>query len=186
VTQFTIIETPIPGLKVIVRKTVADQRGFLSRLFCSEALNVAGWQGPIAQINHTFTEECGTVRGMHFQYQPHSEIKLVSCIRGKVLDVVVDIRSDSPTFLQWYGAVLSAENQRALLIPEGFAHGFQALTDKSELIYLHSSAYSPNDECGLNPCDPLLAIQWPLEILDMSMRDRNHPLLDDNFHGLQF
>ena len=107
---------------------MGDARGFLSRLFCAEELRAAGWTGPIAQINHTHTARKGTVRGMHFQYPPHAEMKLVSCLRGEVWDVAVDIRAGSQTFLRWHAEILSADNGRALLIPQGFAHGFQALT----------------------------------------------------------
>jgi dTDP-4-dehydrorhamnose 3,5-epimerase len=111
-------------------------------------------------------------------------MKLVTCIRGEVWDVAVDVRAGSPTFLQWHAERLSPENGRALLLPEGFAHGFQALTDEAELLYCHSAPYVPGAEGGLNPRDPRLEIAWPLAITDMSARDAQHPLLDANFAGL--
>ena len=126
--RFRIQSTPLSGLQVITRQMLGDHRGFLSRLFCADELAQAGWTKPIAQINHTYTAKKGTVRGMHFQHPPHAEMKLVSCIRGEVWDVAVDLRANSPTFLHWHAEVLSADNHKALLIPEGFAHGFQTLS----------------------------------------------------------
>jgi dTDP-4-dehydrorhamnose 3,5-epimerase len=184
VNRFTIFNTPLAGLKLVERQRLGDNRGFLSRLFCSEELADAGWHKPIAQINHTYTARRGTVRGMHFQHPPHAEMKQVSCIRGKVWDVAVDLRAGSPSFLHWHAEELSADNYRALLIPEGFAHGFQALTDEVELLYCHSATYHPEAEAGLNPQDSTLAINWPLEITELSSRDAHHPMIDQNFSGL--
>lgn len=172
------------GLKLIERQRLGDARGFLSRLFCSDELAVTGWQKPIAQINHTFTCQCGTIRGLHYQIPPHAEMKLVSCIRGKVWDVAVDLRSSSPTFLQWHAQTLSAENGHALLIPEGFAHGFQTLMDDCELLYMHTEAYSPQTEAALRFDDQRLAIKWPLPVAEISARDQAHPLLTSKFNGI--
>jgi dTDP-4-dehydrorhamnose 3,5-epimerase len=121
---------------------------------------------------------------MHFQYPPHSEMKLVSCLRGEIWDVAVDIRSGSPTFLHWHGLSLSANNCRALMIPEGFAHGFQTLTDDVELLYCHSAAYFAGADGGLNPLDSQLAIVWPLKATEISDRDRLHPLINSSFKGV--
>lgn len=183
--RFTVSDLPLAGLKLVERQRLGDHRGFLARLFCAGELAEAGWTRPITQINHTMTARKGTVRGLHFQHPPQAEMKLVSCIRGEVWDVAVDLRAESPGFLAWHAERLSAENGRALLIPEGFAHGFQALTDEAELLYCHSAAYAPEAEGGLNPLDPRLAIAWPLEIADMSERDRAHPLLDAGFAGVR-
>jgi dTDP-4-dehydrorhamnose 3,5-epimerase len=177
--RFQIVDTPLGGLKVIQRTQSGDERGFLSRIFCASELASAGWRKPIAQINHTHTQGRGTVRGMHFQRGAHAEMKLVSCLRGAVWDVAVDLRADSPTFLWWHAEELSARNHRALLIPEGFAHGFQALEDDCELLYLHSTAYAPDAEVGINPQDPRLAIAWPLPVTQLSARDASHPMLND-------
>ena len=130
--RFTIEHLPLQGLQRVTRQRLGDARGFLARLYCAEELARAGWRQPIAQINHTATAARGTVRGMHFQRPPHAEMKLVSCIRGEAWDVAVDLRADSETFLHWHAERLSAENGHALLIPEGFAHGFQTLSDDVE------------------------------------------------------
>ena len=182
--RFTLFDTPLAHLKIVERKRLGDARGFLSRLFCADDLAVVGWHKPIAQINQTLTQNQGTVRGLHFQQPPNAEMKLVTCLRGAVWDVAVDLRNESPTFLQWHAEELSAANCRALLIPEGFAHGFQTLADDCELIYMHSSAYAPGAEAGLNPFDPGLAIVWPLAVAELSDRDAQHPMLDDQFKGV--
>jgi dTDP-4-dehydrorhamnose 3,5-epimerase len=137
--RFTVEATPLSGLKLIQRQKLEDSRGFFSRFFCAEELANAGFAQPVAQMNHTLTRRRGSVRGLHFQYPPHAEDKLVSCLHGEIFDVAIDIRRDSPTFLHWHAEKLSAENGRSLLIPKGFAHGFQALTDDAELLYVHSA-----------------------------------------------
>jgi dTDP-4-dehydrorhamnose 3,5-epimerase len=183
--RFRIETTQLAGLQLITRQVVGDNRGFLSRLFCSEELAQAGWHKPIAQINHTLTERKGTVRGMHFQHAPHCEAKLVTCIRGAVWDVAVDLRTGSPTFLQWYGHLLSPENRTALLIPEGFAHGFQSMTDSVEMLYCHSAPYAPESDAGLNPLDPRLAIPWPCNVDTLSDKDKSRPLITELFQGIR-
>lgn len=183
--NFSIIDTTIADLKLIERETIGDHRGFLARIFCAEQLKGAGWKKPIVQINQTITKKRGTVRGMHFQNTPHAEMKLVSCLQGEVWDVAVDLRKNSPTFLKWHAETLSSENCRAFLIPEGFAHGFQALSDNCELLYLHTSPYVREAEAGIQPSDSYLGIPWPLDICEISMRDTNHPPLNDKFMGIE-
>lgn len=183
--RFTILDTPLPGLRVVQRQRIEDERGFLSRLFCAEELAAAGWRGPVAQINHTCTRRAGTVRGLHYQKAPHAEIKLVSCVRGRVWDVAVDLRPGSPTYLRWHAEELGADNGCALLIPEGFAHGFQALSADAELLYCHSRAYAPQAEAGLHPLDARLAIAWPLPVQGLSARDAGHPPIDETFEGVR-
>ncbi len=183
--RFSITELPLPGLKLIERHRLGDPRGFLTRVFCSDELSAAGWAKPVAQINHTYTARRGTVRGMHFQYSPNVEMKLVTCIRGEVWDVAVDVRRESPTFLAWHAEVLSADNCRALLIPEGVAHGFQALTDDVELIYCHSAPHRSETEGGLHPEDPQIAIAWPLPVAGLSPRDTRHPFIRTGFEGMR-
>jgi dTDP-4-dehydrorhamnose 3,5-epimerase len=183
--RFDIVETPIAGLRVVQRKPIGDRRGYLERLFCAEELHPLASGKPIVQINHTLTASRGTVRGMHFQRPPSAEIKFVSCLRGEVFDVAVDLRDNSSTFLHWHAEMLSAENHRTLVIPEGFAHGFQTLDDDCELLYLHTAAYDPGAEGGLNAADPRLAIEWPLPVLGLSPRDAGHPLLNDEFAGIR-
>jgi len=182
--RFTVTTLPLSGLKRIDRQRLGDSRGYLSRLFCAQELASAGWHKPIAQINHTYTAQRGTLRGMHYQRSPHAEMKLVSCIQGEVWDLAVDLRAASPTFLQWHAELLTADNNRALLIPEGFAHGFQTLTDDVQLLYCHSSAHNPEAEGALNAQDPRLAIKWPIAITQISIRDTNHKLIDAKFEGL--
>lgn len=185
VTRFKIFESPIIGLKLIERQRLGDSRGFLSRIFCAEELTAAGWRQPIVQINQTYTAQRGTVRGMHYQNPPHTEMKLVNCIQGEVWDVAIDLRAGSPTFLHWHAEILSADNNRALLIPEGFAHGFQALTTDVQMLYCHSAAHSPTAEAGLNAKDPRLCITWPLAITEISLRDAKHPMIDAKFEGVR-
>ena len=182
---FSIRLTPLPGLSVVDRNRREDSRGFFSRLFCAQELAAAGFAAPIAQINHTLTRKSGAVRGMHFQYPPHAEIKLVSVLRGEVFDVAVDLRRGSPTYLRWHAQILSADNRRSVLIPHGFAHGFQTLTEDCELVYLHSQAYAPHAEAGIRATDPAVGIQWPLPFTEMSERDVNHPLIDSDFRGIE-
>lgn len=182
--RFRIIDTTLPDLKVVIRERRGDERGFLSRLFCTDELAAAGWRRGIAQVNQSLTHRAGTVRGLHFQRPPDAEAKLVSCLRGRVWDVAVDLRAGSPTLLRWHAEELSPDNGRALLIPEGFAHGFQVLAPDSELLYLHSAPYSPVSEGGLNAADPRLAIDWPLPVGERSARDQSHPLLTDDFQGI--
>lgn len=183
--RFTVTPLPLAGLQLVQRQRLTDSRGELSRIFCAQELKAAGWTLPVAQINHTRTTQRGTVRGLHYQRPPHAEVKLVSCIRGEVLDVAVDLRHGSATFLQWHAQLLSAENACALLIPQGFAHGFQALSDDAEMLYCHSLAYAPEFEAGVNPLDPRLAIAWPLPVAELSLRDAAHALLTTEFEGVR-
>ncbi len=182
--RFRVIDTSMDGLKVIERTHLSDSRGFFSRLFCAEELSEAGWLRPIVQINHTLTRRPGTVRGLHFQFPPNAEAKLVTCVRGEVWDVAVDLRHGSPTFLHWHAERLSIKNGRALLIPEGFAHGFQTLVEDCELIYIHSNAYAPAHEGAIHPEDSRHGVNWPRTISEMSERDRTHPLLTSDFQGI--
>lgn len=182
--RFIIRDTHIHGLKTVERQQLGDSRGFFSRIFCTEEMAAAGWFKPVAQINHTYTQKAGTVRGMHFQQSPFAEMKLVTCLRGVVWDVAVDLRAGSPTFLQWHAEEISGENRRAMLIPEGVAHGFQSLSDDCEMLYLHSAMYTPEAEAGVNPEDPSLAIAWPLAVTEVSNRDAQHPMLDHQFNGV--
>jgi dTDP-4-dehydrorhamnose 3,5-epimerase len=183
--RFDIIETPLAGLRLLQRKPRGDARGYLERLFCRAELAEILDGAEIEQINHTLTRVRGTVRGLHFQHPPHAEIKLVTCLRGEVFDVAVDLRRGSPTFLGWHGERLSDENHRTLAIPRGFAHGFQTLTGDCEMLYLHSAAYQPTAEAGLNPQDPRIAIHWPLAVTQLSERDASCPFVDESFCGIR-
>lgn len=182
---FDFEPTPLAGLMVVQRKPIEDHRGFFSRFFCAVEFREAGFATSIAQINHTFTCSKGAVRGLHFQYPPHAEVKIVSCLKGEIFDVAVDIRKGSPTFLHWHGTILSASNRRSLLIPEGFAHGFQTLCEGCELMYLHSVPFYVQAEGALNATDPGIGIAWPEAITDISARDLHHPLITDEFKGIE-
>ena len=183
--RFDILDTPIPGLKLIQRKPLGDSRGYFERLFCTEDLQALLSAGKgIVQINHTLTTKRGTVRGLHFQYPPHAETKYVSCLRGEVFDVAVDLRQGSPTFLHWHAEILNADNHKTLVIPEGFAHGFQTLTEDTELLYFHTAAYQPSAEGGLNVQDPKLNIRWPETVTELSPRDAANPWVTEAFGGV--
>ena len=178
--------TPIAGVLELVGQPFRDHRGaFLNAFRAQEPAFAQAWgDRAIAQVNLSRTEAVGAVRGLHLQAPPHSEAKLVRCMRGRVWDVAVDVRAGSPTFLRWHAERLSADNLRALLIPEGFAHGFQAITDDVELLYCHSAAYAPDNEAALNPFDPRLGIAWPLPVTEVSPRDLNRPMLSMDFEGV--
>ena len=176
--------TPIEGLVLVESTPRRDERGYFTRLYCQDELGELVGQRQIVQINQSSTRTVGAVRGMHYQREPHAEMKLVRCIKGKVWDVAVDLRAGSSTFLSWHAAELSAENARMMVIPEGFAHGFQVLEQDSELLYLHTAFYTPSAEGGIRPTDPKLSIAWPLAPQDLSDRDRSHPLLTSEFTGL--
>lgn len=176
--------TPLGGLLVVQRQPLGDARGYLERMFCADELGEALAGRAVAQINRTLTVKRGTVRGLHFQRAPHAEMKLVSCLRGAIFDVAVDLRAGSPTLKRWHAEILSAENHRSLLIPEGFAHGFQTLADDCELLYCHTAAFDAASEGGVNALDTQLAIQWPEEVRQVSERDAKLPMLPSPFEGL--
>lgn len=178
-----IKELPLKGLQLVQFQALGDSRGNLTRLFCSRELRSI-WPDAVVQINHTYTAILGTVRGLHYQRPPHSERKFVTCLRGKVWDVAVDLRTGSPTFLRWHAELLTSENRRAMIIPEGFAHGFQTQSSDVEMLYFHSAPYIPDAEGGISPSEPKLSIHWPLPISLISPRDQAHPPIDERFKGL--
>ena len=175
---------PLNYAKLFSFDPFIDSRGSFRRLLCRNELENIGLQKEIVQVNHSITQKKGTVRGMHFQHPPHSEVKLIRCIRGSVYDVIVDIRKGSPTFLKWCSAFLSLENNKGIFIPEGFAHGFQTLEDNTELIYFHTELYNKKSEGALNYSDPVLNITFPLPVTGVSDRDKSHKLIDPSFSGL--
>jgi len=182
--RFVLEELSLVGLYTIKRQPTEDKRGFFSRFYCAEEFKEIGLYQPIVQINHTLTLKKGAVRGLHYQHSPYTETKIVNCLRGKIFDVAVDLRQGSPTFLQWHGEILSEENKIGLYIPDGFAHGFQALTENCELLYLHSAFYRASAEAGIHVADPVLDISWPLAFTDYSERDQNCSLIDSSFVGV--
>lgn len=179
-----LLTTPIKGVYVAETARFTDKRGAFARLFCEHDLASVLGGRHIVQINHSQTRKVGAVRGMHYQHAPHAEMKMVRCLKGKVWDVAVDLCRDSPTFLRWHAVELSDGNNRMLMIPEGCAHGFQVLEAESELLYLHTAFYAPESEGGVRHDDPALGISWPLDVADLSERDRAHPLIDEDFCGV--
>ena len=179
------VETTLKGSFVIDLTPFQDNRGWFARTFCKEEFAEIGHSKEWLQLNHSFTLTKGAVRGMHYQMSPFSEVKLVRCIAGAVFDVIVDIRENSPTFLQYFGTELSAKNRKMLYIPEGFAHGFQTLTNDCELLYHHTALYTPGVEGGLRFDDPNINIDWKLPFTDISDRDKQHKLIDHNFKGIK-
>ena len=168
-------ETELKGAYVVEIKRIEDNRGFFARSWCRDEFETAGLNANLAQINVAYTREQGTIRGMHFQKSPFAEAKLVSCLRGEVYDVMIDLRPDSATLGAWLGIVLSAENHRMLYIPEGFAHGYQTLQDDAELSYLTSAFYAPSATSGVRYDDPAFGIKWPLPVSCISEADRKWP-----------
>jgi dTDP-4-dehydrorhamnose 3,5-epimerase len=182
--RFEVSETPLSGVYLLQRTIRADERGWLERMYCTADLSTVLGSRTIAQVNRTLTHAKASVRGMHYQVQPSAEAKIVSCLRGAIFDVAVDLRRDSPTFLKWHAESLDADNRRSLFIPEGFAHGFQTVADECELLYFHTAAYDPTAERGLHPLDPRVAITWPLAIEQLSERDASRPYLTPEFDGI--
>lgn len=174
-------ELPLRGLLRISTTPVADDRGRFVRVYCDESFG--GLHFP--QVNLSTTLHRGTVRGMHYQLPPAAEAKMIRCLRGRVFDVAVDLRAGSPTFLQWHGIELDGEGDSQVFIPEGFAHGFQALTDDVQLLYFHTSAWSPAHERTVRHDDPRLAIRWPLPPARVSAKDAGAELLDADFPGIE-
>ena len=171
-------ELTLKGAYLIEIDRFEDERGFFARTWCCRELEQRGIESRIVQANISQNLKAGTVRGMHFQKPPHEEAKFVRCTAGRIEDVIVDIRPESKTYLQWASVELSAENYRTLYIPKGFAHGFQTLADNSEVFYLHTEFYSPESADGLSWNDPALGIDWPIpDATIISEKDRNWPLL---------
>lgn len=169
-------ETPIAGAWLIDLEPRGDERGFFARVWCERELNDRGLVSRFVQCNNAFSRRKGTLRGLHYQVEPHAEVKLMRCIRGAVFDVIVDVRPLSPTYLRWFGVELTADNRRMLYVPEGCAHGYQTLTDDSEVLYPVSAAFAPDAERGIRWNDPLFAIEWPGEVSPLvSEKDRRWP-----------
>lgn len=179
--------TSIPGVYVAHTEVRADTRGSFARFFCEDNLAPALQGHRIVQINHSYTKHAGTIRGLHFQHPPHAETKFVRCIRGAAWDVAVDLRGRSPTFLKWHAIELTPDGARMLVIPKGCAHGFQALRDDTELLYLHTHPYVPDAEDGVAWNDPTIAVRWPIAPPmrnGLSERDRTLEPIPSSFAGI--
>lgn len=171
------VELEIPGAYRIELAPIADERGSFTRTFCRRTWEERGLNAHVAQCNVTTNRRRGTVRGLHYQAEPHAEAKLIRVVRGRVFDVIVDLRPGSPTRLRWVAVTLTAGDHSLLYVPEGCAHGYQTLEEETELFYQMSAAYHPEAARGLRPEDPALAIPWPLPVSGISERDRSFPLL---------
>ena len=183
--RFNIRKLSLSGLIEIIQLPIIDNRGFFSRIYCQDIFKELSFCKSISQINHTFTAKSGTIRGMHYQLPPATETKMITCLKGKIYDVVIDIRKNSSTFLESFSIELSSELNNSLIIPKGFAHGFQTLVNDVELLYLHDTAYNKVLESGLNPNDTNLKIKWPMKASLISERDLNHPFVESiNFKGI--
>ena len=175
--------TPIEGVMELLRIPMLDSRGLFQRIYCNDLLLGFLNGKSIKQINHSVTSEAGAIRGLHMQLGASAEYKIISCISGEVYDVALDLRRNSPTFLKWHGVILASGKHNSLLIPPGVAHGFQCVKENSELLYLHTENYSPNDEFGVSYQDSRVNIEWPQEPTEISDRDLSFKNLSIDFLG---
>lgn len=174
-------ETKLKGAYIIDVKKIEDERGYFGRVFCKNEFDEVGIESNIAQTNMSFNPKKGTLRGMHYQVSPYEETKLVKCTSGAIFDCIVDLRKDSPTYLEWIGVELTEENNRMLFVPRDFAHGFITLKDNTAIQYFVSQFYAPGAEKGIKWDDPKINIQWPVDVAVISEKDNNHPYLNDQF-----
>lgn len=175
-------ETPLRGVFTIHLERRGDERGFFARVFCANEFSEQGIAATFVQVNNSVSAVKGTLRGMHYQLAPYAETKVVRCIRGAIFDVALDIRPDSPTFGQWYGVRLDDENRDMLYVPRGCAHGLLTLEANSEVLYLVDNFYAPDAERGIRFDDPCFGIEWPLEPVELSAKDRSWPDFDPAWH----
>ncbi|MFJ6650074.1 dTDP-4-dehydrorhamnose 3,5-epimerase family protein [Streptomyces sp. NPDC091290] len=176
--------TELDGLVEVIRTPREDARGRFARIFDGRDLLTAGWRWPVAQVNFSETARAGTVRGLHYQVPPSGEAKLVTCVRGEIWDIAVDVRTGSPTFLSWCARTLSADRLNSILLPPGFAHGYQAMSDHVSVMYLHSTVHVPRDERGIHAEDERLGVTWPLPVGRLSERDSSFHPLGPRFTGV--
>lgn len=180
--QMIFNETPLKGAYIIDLERRGDDRGFFARFFCINEFDRLDLDRNVVQINNSLSANKGTLRGMHYQLPPKSETKVIRCISGALYDVILDLRPGSPTFGQWFGAELTAENRRMMYVPKGFAHGFLTLDDNTEALYLVTEFYAPEKERCIRWNDPSFNIKWPFEPIVISPKDRNAPDFDQKHH----
>lgn len=171
------IKTELEGAYLIELVKIGDDRGYFSRAWCKETFAKQGLNSNIEQINTSYNAEAGTLRGLHYQAAPNAEVKIVQCIRGSIFDVIVDMRPDSPTYKQWFGLELKENSLKLLYVPEGFAHGYQATSDNSAILYPASTFYAPESEKGVRWDDPSIGIEWPMAPVNLSDKDKQWPLV---------
>jgi dTDP-4-dehydrorhamnose 3,5-epimerase len=176
--------TALNGVYIIDLDLRQDERGAFARTFCRKEFTDNGLEGDFVQFNQSWNLSSGTLRGMHFQKPPFSEVKLIRCIRGAVQDVIVDVRRSSKTFLQYLSVELTEQNNKMIYVPAGFAHGFITLTDNTQLLYHHTEYYKPDSEGGLKYNDPAIGIQWQAGVKVISDRDESHSLINNQFKGI--
>ena len=169
------IETKLQGAYIIELERMEDERGYFARAWCQKEFQKYDLKTKIAQCNYSFNHKKGTLRGMHYQVKPYEEVKMVRCIQGKILDVIIDLRKNSDTYKEWIGVELSQNNNRMLYVPEGFAHGYQTLEDNAGVFYQVTEFYQPGSEKGIRWNDSIFNIHWPLEVAVISQKDKNHP-----------
>lgn len=177
--------TPLEGAYTIELEKRGDDRGFFARVFCEKEFGALGLETNFVQINNSRSGKKGTLRGLHYQLPPAAEVKVVRAIKGSLYDVIVDLRAGSPTFGKWFGAELNEENRLMMYVPRGFAHAFITLTDGVEAFYLSGAFYSPENERGVRYDDPAVGIQWPIDPVEISDKDRSWPDLNEEFHGFE-
>lgn len=177
-------ETILKGSYVIEPSFITDNRGGFGRTFCKREFEQIGHTKEFVQFNHVYNVATGIIRGMHYQLPPFGEVKLIRCVKGAVWDVIVDLRKDSPTFLKHFAIELSEKNRLSVYAPEGFAHGYQTLTDDAEMTYAHTEYYQPSADAAINYADPALGILWKLPVSQVSEKDKNIPLLTNTFKGI--
>ncbi|HZH71855.1 MAG TPA: dTDP-4-dehydrorhamnose 3,5-epimerase [Mariniphaga sp.] len=168
-------ETSLKGAFILEIKKLEDERGFFGRSWCKKEMEDHGLNGNVVQANTSLSMKKGTFRGFHFQKHPYEETKLIRCTKGAIYDIIIDLRKESPTFMQWFGAELTEDNYKMVYIPENFAHGFLTLTDNAEVYYLVTHPYTPNAEGGIRYDDPALNINWPIPVTVVSEKDKSHP-----------
>lgn len=178
-------ESPIKGVHIVTATPFTDNRGWFARMFCKKEFLEIGVDAEFVQLNQSYNHVKGTFRGMHYQAPPFAEKKLVRCVAGAVIDFVIDLRKNSPTFLQSFCVELSAENMNMILVPEGIAHGFITLTDETSLLYHHTAFHHPASERGVRFDDPRFQLKLPLPIAVMSDRDKGYPLIPAEFSGIE-
>lgn len=177
-------KTQLDGAYIIELQPLSDDRGLFARTFCKNEFREIGHDQEFVQFNHSINNNKGTIRGMHYQFPPFTEIKLIRCIRGSVFDVIIDLRKGSATFLKYLSVELSEKNMLSLYIPQGFAHGFQTLEDNTQLIYHHTAFYTPGNEGGIRYNDPAVGISWPLPVSVITEKDLKHNLINNSFKGI--
>ena len=180
----TFSETPLKGAYIITPEPVVDSRGSFARIYCKKEFQAIGHEKEFVQSNLSVNSKKFTFRGLHYQSPPFSEIKLIRCNKGKVLDMIIDIRKDSETFLEHFSIELSGDNMKILYVPEGFAHGFLTLEDDTQMTYHHTAFYEPGYESGLRYDDPALGITLPEKPMVISEKDNNHPFINKHFKGI--